>query len=655
MNFNRLNSRQSLAVRILAAVGLVAFWAILMAVPAHGQNITKANNATILSTTTSWTGNVVPTASENALFNNTLTSSVSATVGAGLSVGGIIVTNTGGNFTISANGTKTLTIGASGIDLSSAANSNNNFTIAAPVVLGAAQSFNVASGRTLTVSGNINTSGDNLTLVGAGAITLSGVISGSGNLIQNSTGTTSLTNTSTYTGATIVNAGTLLLDLSTKTTGVLASTTKPTLGGGTLDVQGKSTGASSQTLGNLTLTANTGSNLVINGNGGTGTTLTLGSTLTRGAGSTLNIDISAPHSILASATTTTSGILNAGVTVTDANGTGFATTSGGDVVRYTSASQLAASSNNATTNYFANNTGTLKLNGSASVNSLDVNATSTGTLDLHSGTLTVTSGGLLDTATAGYTIANGTLGASGKELIVQQFSGSTLTVSATISGGTGSLTKDGQGSLILTGNNNFTGATVISGGTLTLAATGSNKALDGTSSLIINTGGTLLTNTANQTGSSTNLILSGGTLALNGQTDGSASTAGLNLLTLTANSTIDLGSSGGSVLYVGNSSAATWAAGTTLDITNWDGTAGNSGTNDIFFGSGASALTSTQLAQIDFFNASGQEVAAGAALDSSGRLITPVPEPSTYFAGGALVALVGLREWRRRQSRAKTA
>ncbi|MEI6603732.1 MAG: autotransporter-associated beta strand repeat-containing protein [Verrucomicrobiota bacterium] len=67
-----------------------------------------------------------------------------------------------------------------------------------------------------------------------------------------------------------------------------------------------------------------------------------------------------------------------------------------------------------------------------------------------SGTVTLTQKALLMTGGNDFTIQSGTLGASASEVIVHQLGTGNLTISSTISGGTGSLTKDGSGTLTVT-------------------------------------------------------------------------------------------------------------------------------------------------------------------------------------------------------------
>ncbi len=87
-------------------------------------------------------------------------------------------------------------------------------------------------------------------------------------------------------------------------------------------------------------------------------------------------------------------------------------------------------------------------------------------------TLSFTTGGLLLTGNNNYTIQDGTLGASGAELDIHQYSSGTLTVSGPISGGAGSLVKDGPGTLILSGTSTYTGTTYLNGGILSTGAAG---------------------------------------------------------------------------------------------------------------------------------------------------------------------------------------
>ena len=110
---------------------------------------------------------------------------------------------------IAAPGSGTFTLGSSGIDLSSSA---NNMTINAAVTLGASQTWNVNSGKTLTVGGIVSGTSFGITKAGAGTLTLSG--------------------NNTYTGGTTISAGTLAVSTSVNALG----TGSVTLNGGTLGI-----------------------------------------------------------------------------------------------------------------------------------------------------------------------------------------------------------------------------------------------------------------------------------------------------------------------------------------------------------------------------------------------------------------------------------
>ncbi|MFM8459576.1 MAG: hypothetical protein ACKOB0_11660, partial [Chthoniobacterales bacterium] len=136
------------------------------------------------------------------------------------------------------------------------------------------------------------------------------------------------------------------------------------------------------------------------------------------------------------------------------------------------------------------------------------------------------------------------------------------------------------------------------------------------------------------------LILNGGTFRIGTSTTGFSETLGT--LTLTADSTIDLGawSTGLRTLTFANSSAITWTG--TLTITNWQGVAlQSSDVAEILFGTGG--LSSTQLGQVYWAN---QSISGGTLIGDNGELV-PIPEPRVYAAAIALLAAVGWRERKR--------
>jgi autotransporter-associated beta strand protein len=171
--------------------------------------------------------------------------------------------------------------------------------------------------------------------------------------------------------------------------------------------------------------------------------------------------------------------------------------------------------------------------------------------------------------------------------------------------------KGGTGSWELSATNSYTGSTTVNAGTLTFSAQANLS-----SSLTVNTGGTLRLAATDAFGSSAAVTLNGGTLQFSGGAF-SQNFSGTPL-SLTASSTIDFGSGlGASTLSFGSSSAQTWTG--TLSIANY-----SAGSDVLRFGTDANALSPSQLAAINFSG-----FAAGAQIDSNGY-VTPVPEPSTY-------------------------
>ncbi|MBN8456414.1 MAG: tandem-95 repeat protein [Verrucomicrobia bacterium] len=187
---------------------------------------------------------------------------------------------------------------------------NNTWGIA--TTLAVPQPFTSNSG-TLTVSGTVANSGNALTLDGAGNITISGVISGTGGLVKTGSGTVALSVQHTYTGGTTVQGGTLNLTGGGGTRGTIRGTVTVQSGGtlqlATDDATGYGGGANALTTINLT-----GGNLHVS----TASNQTLGSATLNLTGGSItgvtngNIDFyggtSALNSLASATTSTISGI-----------------------------------------------------------------------------------------------------------------------------------------------------------------------------------------------------------------------------------------------------------------------------------------------------------------------------------------------------------
>jgi hypothetical protein len=149
-------------------------------VPVPGTAL-KADNSTSLDQGSSWSLGVIPAPADNALWAG-IYSNATAEIGGGLAVNQLQLTNPSRAISISA-GNGNLAIGSGGIDLSAA---TQNLTINCPVALAGSQTWSVATGRTLTISGAISDAGQGFSLStgGYGPVVLSGnsTISGSLNI-----------------------------------------------------------------------------------------------------------------------------------------------------------------------------------------------------------------------------------------------------------------------------------------------------------------------------------------------------------------------------------------------------------------------------------------------------------------------------------------
>ena len=163
-------------------------------------------------------GGTAPVSNDDLVFSGTLR--LTPNLVAALTIRSISFTNGAGAFTL---GGAAYTIGSAGITN----NSTNTQTISSALVLGSAQTWTANTGA-LSVSGAI-TNAVGLTSTGSSNSTFSGVISGIGGLTKTGSGTLTLSGTgaNTYTGATVVNEGTLQLN---KTTGFNAFNGTLTIG-----------------------------------------------------------------------------------------------------------------------------------------------------------------------------------------------------------------------------------------------------------------------------------------------------------------------------------------------------------------------------------------------------------------------------------------
>ena len=275
-------------------------------------------------------------------------------------------------------------------------------------------------------------------LLGSGGLTINqangadtsfkGIISETGTFTKSGAGALTLTNSNTYTGLTTITAGTLTLDQAgTTTTGqVIKDTNAVTVNGGTLALADDT-----ETVGALTLTDGS---LTGTGNTIVGTSYTL---------NTGDEDTFTASAILGGSANLTKS--EAGTTILSGANTytGTTTVSGGIL-----------SVSGSITSVSINNSATLTVSGA--LNDL-TQITNTGQYNVQeSDTIKTVSGSGNIAISATKTLTTGDNGDD--------------TISGVISG-EGSLTKVGTGTLTLSTNNTYTGATTISAGSVKVTGT----------------------------------------------------------------------------------------------------------------------------------------------------------------------------------------
>lgn len=491
----------------------------------------------------------------------------------------------------------------------------------ASVTVGAGASLRLSSGSeefgglngTGTVNSNSAPSGAVFIIGSQGKNgTFSGPIGSGGTglgITKVGNGTQTLSGAGTYTGVTSVNGGTLMLAFGTVASNILGPSSALTLGGGTLNLAGTGT----QTVNGLTTTASTASRVIVDAS----QTLALGALTSAGAGSALNFNTSAGGangstvgSGLITLTGQTAGLsIRPGFTVTDAGGTGFATVNASNqVIRLVGSTLLPATGATSATDYqIDNNAGgvaaagssTLTLTASASARTITVTDGGTsGLLTLGSGVTLSNNGWVFGGAGAGtYQITGGTgisSVASGDAILFTNYHGGNVTISTPIlANGTNTVVFSGPGTTLLSALNTYTGTTIVSGGTLDLAAGGGTGAIRG--ALTVNAGSVVRVSVANGLGNAQNLrvgntTLNGGTLDIQNTGNNSITSATLTLaggtLTGMAGSKFDLRNNG-----AGSANVATNAS-SVISVINVGtlGLPGNSATFTVAAGSTSTGI-----------------------------------------------------------------
>jgi autotransporter-associated beta strand protein len=638
-----------------------------------------------------------------------------------LSINGGTLNNTSGtSITLSSNntqnwnaniaftGTNDLNLGTGAVALGNSASrtvtvNSGNLTVGG-VISGTSSSLTKAGAGTLRLTGSNSYSGGTTisagileiagsgTLNGAGNIvnngtllwnssdwtTFSGIISGSGGITLNGTGRIQLSSSNSFTGGVVINAGTLRFGGDN----VISASNNVTINGGTLeaDTIGRPFTISLLTLasGNVsqnTLTATNGyilqngsvsailagtgaltkngsgtvtlsgnntisgattvsdGTLVLSGNGtlGTSTISLTGGTLDLGGKSLTNAFSSLTGGTLANGTLT-----NNGGNYALQNGTVSAVLAGTNGVNKTTSGTVTLTGSNTYGGATTIAGGTLLLSSTGTLGTSAISISS-GTLDLGGKSLTNTFGSL-----TGGALSNGTLTNNSGNYDLQNG-----TVSAVLAG-TNGVNKTTSGTVTLTGANTYTGTTTVSSGTLQAAAA---NALGGTTNIDVN-GGSLLVAVANAVNSNANINLGGGTLAVSGNFN-----QNVGLLTLSANSVIDLNGFSGILRFGG---VGSWASSANLAIWNWKGINeygtpvgdGVANRNIVFTNAASPNDLTNYLDRISFYSGSGTGFAGNGfeqGFSGGGTEIIAVPEPETYLTG--VILLLGGIIYLRRQAK----
>jgi filamentous hemagglutinin family protein len=507
---------------------------------------------------------------------------------------------------------------------------------------------NVSAGPTFTGDNNSNTSNLNVT-------TLTTALAGSDVTVQTTAG-----GTGTGTGdITVVDpvtwASTNRLTLLALDSIFINADITATNGGLTLQAAGSSQANANVTVGTSLIFANTGAftfNGIISGAGGidkqiVATTLTLngannytGSTTITGG--TIQLGI-------ANALPTSTTLLGTGTLELNGFSQTLANMTGGNTITNSSGTAATLTLNNAGSNTFSGvMSGNLSFvkNGAGTL-AISSASTYSGSTAINNGTLQLQGSDLLPSTTA-VTLAGGTvLDLNNNDLTIGSLSGSgnvttgggnlttggnnsSTTYSGIISDG-GDLIKEGTGTFTLTGNNNYTGSTVINAGTLRM---GIANALPSTTAVGI-------ANVAGATLDLNNFDQTIAILALGGTTGGNV-TLGSATLTLNSAASFSYGgviSGTGGIIKQGAGTQTFTNAQTYTGSTVINGGTLQLGTNNVFSNTSAVTIANAAGATLDLngFNDTINVISGGGGVGGTISLgagtLTTGDSTSNTFAG----------------------
>jgi fibronectin-binding autotransporter adhesin len=576
------------------------------------SNVTENGSGTLVLTgsNTYSGGTTLTTGTLDINYGGSSSSNSAIGTGSLLFNGGTVANTSGSPVTLATNNALTLNqnvtfIGTSDLNLGTGAVSLGTTAIAARTI--------TVNSNTLTIGGSISngtgtTPTTAITKAGSGTLTLSG--------------------SSTYSGATSLNAGTLqLLATAANTTAgvssVISASALSLASGTTLGLRGDGNitfadagvslqaANSTQTFDVGHISTGSGNTLTLSGAIAVSDTVTTTFNVTdsTGSGDTLGLGTLTVQQGTLALNSTTANLTIAGIVGTSTSGNNIITTNGAGNVTFGNITASSGKSLNLTVGTVSGTTGTVTLSGTDSFNG----ANGGSTVALDSGTLILNStaalnnlqhfniaGGSFDAMVASVTVPSPaqtwsgdftfvgtnslnlgagsvTLSGSSRQVTVLA---NTLTVGGAIGdGGSGfGITKLGSGTLVLGGSNTYSGVTTISAGKVRIintsgSATGSGiVSLDGVNTTLSGTGistGALTVTDGGRLAPGLNTVDADGSGHTNFGNAGKLSVGTSGGLTLTsANLDFDLGATGssGGVAASGNDTIATGGALTLTSV-----------------------------------------------------------------------------------------